>query len=74
MRPAGLAAVQAAKEDGRWDRAYAGPTTITVPDDLNTALTENPAAETLWKALNKSERYCVLWYCIVSIVDARISR
>jgi uncharacterized protein YdeI (YjbR/CyaY-like superfamily) len=38
MRPAGLAAVEAAKADGRWDRAYAGPATITVPDDLSAAL------------------------------------
>ena len=31
MRPAGLAAVEAAQADGRWERAYAGPATITCP-------------------------------------------
>src|SRR3954451_8879449 len=32
MRPTGLAAVEAAQADGRWERAYAGPATVTVPD------------------------------------------
>lgn len=43
MRPAGLAAVEAAKADGRWDRAYAGPANVTTPDDFTIAL----AASTL---------------------------
>ena len=38
MRPAGLAAVEAARADGRWERAYAGSADITVPDDLAAAL------------------------------------
>ena len=44
MRPAGLAAVEAAKADGRWERAYAGSATITVPHDLAAALAAEPAA------------------------------
>ena len=44
MRPAGLAAVEAAQADGRWERAYAGSATITVPDDLAAALAAEPAA------------------------------
>jgi uncharacterized protein YdeI (YjbR/CyaY-like superfamily) len=43
MRPAGLAQVEAARADGRWDRAYAGSATITVPDDLAAALAAEPA-------------------------------
>lgn len=60
MRPAGLVAVDAAKADGRWDRAYPGPATIVVPEDLKTALAEVPAAEALWESMNKSERYATL--------------
>ena len=45
MRPAGLAAVEAARADGRWERAYAGSATITVPDDLAAALAAEPAAQ-----------------------------
>ncbi|KAL8715788.1 MAG: hypothetical protein Q9220_000455 [cf. Caloplaca sp. 1 TL-2023] len=61
MRPAGLAAVEAAKADGRWQRAYAGPAGIEVPDDLTTALAASPAAAAFFGSLNKSERYSVLW-------------
>lgn len=61
MRPAGLAAVEAAKADGRWDRAYAGPATITVPDDFARALNMDPAAASFFDTLNKTDRYSVLW-------------
>jgi uncharacterized protein YdeI (YjbR/CyaY-like superfamily) len=61
MRPAGLAAVEAAKADGRWDRAYAGAATITVPDDLAAALAAEPAAQEAFAALDGTNRYAVLW-------------
>ncbi|RBY76580.1 hypothetical protein DQ239_13625 [Blastococcus sp. TF02-09] len=60
MRPAGLAAVEAAKADGRWERAYAGPATITVPDDLAAALDAVPAARTAFDGLSGQDRYSVL--------------
>ncbi|CBX93482.1 predicted protein [Plenodomus lingam JN3] len=56
IRPAGLAVVEAAKVDWRWDRAYAGPGMITVPKDLTIALAEMPPAKASWDHLNKSER------------------
>jgi uncharacterized protein YdeI (YjbR/CyaY-like superfamily) len=61
MRAAGLAAVEAARADGRWERAYAGPATITVPDDLAAALAAEPAAQKEFDALDGSNRYAVLW-------------
>jgi len=61
MRPAGLAAVEAAKADGRWERAYAGPATIEVPDDLTDALAGEPAAQKEFEALDGVNRYAVLW-------------
>lgn len=61
MRPAGMAAVEAAQADGRWDRAYAGPATITVPDDLAAALAASPAAQREFDALDGANRYAVLW-------------
>jgi uncharacterized protein YdeI (YjbR/CyaY-like superfamily) len=61
MRPAGLARVAAAQADGRWDRAYAGSATITVPDDLAAALAAEPAAEAFFGTLDKANRYAVLW-------------
>jgi uncharacterized protein YdeI (YjbR/CyaY-like superfamily) len=61
MRPAGLAAVEAAKADGRWERAYAGPATITVPDELGAALAAAPAAREAFEELSGTDRYAVLW-------------
>jgi uncharacterized protein YdeI (YjbR/CyaY-like superfamily) len=61
MRPAGLAQVEAARADGRWDRAYAGSATITVPDDLAAALAAEPAAEQAFAGLDSANRYAVLW-------------
>ena len=42
MRPAGLKEVEAAKDDGRWDQAYVSPKNMTVPEDLQEKLDENP--------------------------------
>ena len=61
MRPGGLAAVEAARADGRWERAYAGSATITVPDDLAEALAAEPAAQKEFEALDGANRYAVLW-------------
>jgi uncharacterized protein YdeI (YjbR/CyaY-like superfamily) len=60
MRPAGLAEVEKAKADGRWDVAYAGSRTITVPDDLAAALAANPEAAAFFATLNSQNRYAIL--------------
>lgn len=61
MRPAGLAEVESARADGRWDAAYAGPRTIAVPDDLAAALAANPAAAAFFATLNSINRYAILY-------------
>lgn len=61
MRPAGLAAVEAAQADGRWERAYAGSAAITVPDDLAAALAAEPSARREFEVLDGANRYAVLW-------------
>jgi uncharacterized protein YdeI (YjbR/CyaY-like superfamily) len=70
MRPTGLAAVDAARADGRWDRAYAGSATITVPDDLAAALAAEPAAQREFEALDGANRYAVLWRVHTAASDA----
>ncbi|ANZ42913.1 hypothetical protein BBK82_21315 [Lentzea guizhouensis] len=60
MLPAGLAEVEKAKADGRWEAAYAGPATIEVPDDLRRALDANPAAAKVFETLNSQNRYAIL--------------
>ena len=61
MKPAGLAAVEAAKADGRWDAAYASPRTMSVPDDLVRALAERPKAKKLFAGLSAQNRYAILY-------------
>ena len=59
MRPAGLAQVEAARTDGRWDAAYERQSTAAVPDDLAEALAADPAAAAAYDALGSSEQYAV---------------
>jgi uncharacterized protein YdeI (YjbR/CyaY-like superfamily) len=67
MRPSGLAEVEAAKADGRWDAAYESQKEATVPPDLAAALAANPRAGKAFEALSKTDRYAV----ILDIVTAR---
>ena len=61
MHPAGLAEVERAKADGRWDAAYAGPASIEVPLDLAEALAAEPKAQAMFEGLNSQNRYAVLY-------------
>ncbi|MFO0626885.1 MAG: YdeI/OmpD-associated family protein [Polyangiales bacterium] len=61
MQPAGLAEVERAKRDGRWDAAYDPPSRATVPDDLQAALATNEQAAAFFLTLNARSRYAVLW-------------
>src|SRR5204863_1287204 len=61
MRSAGLAEVQRAKADGRWDAAYEGQRTITVPDDLQRELAARPEAKAFFETLSSQNRYAVLY-------------
>ncbi len=61
MRPAGLAEVEAAKADGRWEAAYAGQRTAQVPADLQRELDANPAAAEFFAGLDSANRYAVIY-------------
>lgn len=61
MREAGLAEIEAAKADGRWDAAYDSQSKITVPDDLQAALDANPDAKAFFDTLNSANRYAILY-------------
>ena len=61
MRPPGLAEVERAKADGRWDAAYAGQATADVPDDLRAALDASPEAAALFEQLDSTNRYAILF-------------
>lgn len=74
MQPPGLAAVEAAKMDGRWDRAYAGPANIVEPEDFKKKIGESETAREFWKTLNKSEKYAALWKIETASEKARDGR
>jgi uncharacterized protein YdeI (YjbR/CyaY-like superfamily) len=59
MRPAGLAEVERAKADGRWDAAYDSMTTASVPEDLARALDEAGLSEA-FAGLDSRNRYAIL--------------
>jgi uncharacterized protein YdeI (YjbR/CyaY-like superfamily) len=61
MEPAGLAAVEAAKQDGRWDAAYDSHRTATVPPDLQLALDANPKAKAFFAELGSQNRFSILY-------------
>ena len=61
MRPAGQAAIDAAKADGRWDAAYDSARLVTVPEDLEKALARKPKAKRFFEALDRTNRYAVIW-------------
>jgi uncharacterized protein YdeI (YjbR/CyaY-like superfamily) len=61
MRPAGLKAVEKAKADGRWARAYEAQSQATVPPDLRRALDAEPAALAFFESLDSHNRFAVLY-------------
>jgi uncharacterized protein YdeI (YjbR/CyaY-like superfamily) len=67
MRSAGLREVERAQADGRWEAAYAGSATATVPEDLQAALDAAPAAAEAFAGLDSRNRYSILY----RIADAK---
>jgi uncharacterized protein YdeI (YjbR/CyaY-like superfamily) len=61
MRPAGLAQVEAARADGRWEAAYEGQRTAKVPPDLQRELDTNDAAAEFFASLDSANRYAVIY-------------
>lgn len=61
MKPSGLKAVEAAKQDGRWEAAYSSQKTIAVPADFQSALDKNKKAKVFFEGLTSSRRYAFLF-------------
>jgi uncharacterized protein YdeI (YjbR/CyaY-like superfamily) len=61
MRPAGLAEVERAKADGRWEAAYEGQRSASVPEDLRRELDSRPRAKAFFDELNSQNRYAILY-------------
>jgi uncharacterized protein YdeI (YjbR/CyaY-like superfamily) len=67
MKPPGMAQVEAAKQDGRWDAAYAPPSRMEVPPDLASRLEADPGAKAFFESLSSQNRYAILF----RIADAK---
>jgi uncharacterized protein YdeI (YjbR/CyaY-like superfamily) len=61
MQPPGLAQIEAARADGRWDAAYPPQSQAAVPDDLQRALDDHPQAGAFFATLTGSARYAFLY-------------
>ena len=61
MGDAGLAEVERARADGRWDAAYDSHSTATVPEDLQAQLAGNDAARAFFEGLDRTNRYAILY-------------
>jgi uncharacterized protein YdeI (YjbR/CyaY-like superfamily) len=61
MEPPGLAEVERAKRDGRWERAYDGARSSAVPADLTAALARNAVARAFFETLDGANRYAILY-------------
>ena len=61
MQPAGMAEVERAKKDGRWEAAYDSQSRATVPPDLAEALAANPRAAKFFETLESRNRYAILF-------------
>ena len=61
MRPAGRREVELARSDGRWEAAYAGQRTASVPPDLERELARRPRARAFFESLDSANRYAMLY-------------
>jgi uncharacterized protein YdeI (YjbR/CyaY-like superfamily) len=61
MSAAGLAHVESAKADGRWENAYAGSAAMTIPQDFLDALEKQPAAKTFFQTLDRKNLYPIYY-------------
>lgn len=61
LKPSGLKEVEAAKKDGRWEKAYDSQSNMKIPKDFLVQLKKNKKAHEFFKSLNKSNHYAIAW-------------
>ena len=59
MKPAGLAAIEQAKADGRWDVAYHSSSQFKMQPDFKKALDASPKAKNFYAELNTANKYAI---------------
>lgn len=61
MHAAGMKEVEAAKNDGRWEKAYDSASNMEIPEDFLKELKKNKKAFEFFKTLNKANTYAIGW-------------
>jgi uncharacterized protein YdeI (YjbR/CyaY-like superfamily) len=61
VQPAGLAAIEAAKKNGRWAAAYDSQRNAALPDDFQAELDRRPKARAFYATLNSVNRYAIIF-------------
>jgi uncharacterized protein YdeI (YjbR/CyaY-like superfamily) len=61
MQAAGLAEIERARSDGRWNAAYAGQRSASVPEELRRELDGDPEAAAAFEQLDAQNRYSIIW-------------
>jgi uncharacterized protein YdeI (YjbR/CyaY-like superfamily) len=61
VKPSGMKAVEEAKKNGQWEKAYEPQSSISIPEDLQLELDKNQEAKEFFKSLNSSNRYAILY-------------
>lgn len=61
VQPAGAVEIERARADGRWQSAYAGAATATVPADLAAALATDAQAAAAFAGLTSQNRYAIIY-------------
>ncbi len=61
MKPSGISEVERAKDDGRWESAYASPKNTTIPKDFETAILKDKKSKESWEKLNKTNRFAMIF-------------
>lgn len=61
MTSYGLAEIEAAKADGRWQQAYDSPSNMKIPQDFLEELAKHPEAHAFFGTLNKTNLFSIAW-------------
>ncbi|EFM08563.1 conserved hypothetical protein [Paenibacillus curdlanolyticus YK9] len=61
MQPAGFAAIEVAKRNGQWDKAYESQSTVSMPDDFAAELAQHEAAKQFYEQLNRQNQFAILF-------------
>ncbi|MEW9700839.1 YdeI family protein [Paenibacillus sp. SI8] len=61
MRPSGLQAIEVAKQNGLWDKAYASQSAASLPDDFAIELERNVKAKIFYESLDKQNKFAILF-------------